>query len=691
MFGYSLLVGLIKGYISTMVKLRALKDTKKFKGKKKVSNALEKKAKGLKLNQIDRKRIVKLEEKKQFKEQLKKNVKAELEKFQAASNGNEDDAQDSLCSESSFGSQPGKINPKKRVSFSGNMERVKVFDKNIKDLDIKPSSASPGKGILRAKLKREKKLAVEKKVRSGSENKAKNGDIENLDAYSLDAAPSAKKKIKIQVTKKVKEQLLNMPRKERKAFLKELKAKKNPISERAMECKLLWEKIRSSKTSKIEKDDCVSKLVGLVKGYASKLIYPHDTCRVIECLLALRRPGITTLLFDELTPEIVRMTKSVYARFFVQRMLKYGTKQQRDIIIGAFRNHAISLIRIVHAAEVSFVDELKYSNLYIYIFVLETAYNEYANAQQRFDIISEFYGREFVIFRADRPRTLDEIISEEPAKKKLIVQHIEELIFTIIEKYIFKLMVKNFKDLSVKAAMEHYGHRVLQAIFDTVDDTVLVNKYIVTELGNEIRKLILDPWGEKVIHYLVHPRDGRGMEKSEIIMLQEGDSNPFSKKEKKDRYSELYKGISEALYLFVAANMEELIFEHNKPKLVAGCLETTSQYDLFDRRVPSDLRRQCNQAIVDIAKQEFIPMDSERFHLIEHPAGSFVLLGALRCDKNLPENEQLSVMLVQELTSEQIGSWIACNKRIMESINVKRVKQYTFKGALLLIDEMKKE
>ena len=33
---------------------------KKFKGKKKVKNVLEKKAKGLKLNKIDRKRIVKV-------------------------------------------------------------------------------------------------------------------------------------------------------------------------------------------------------------------------------------------------------------------------------------------------------------------------------------------------------------------------------------------------------------------------------------------------------------------------------------------------------------------------------------------------------------------------------------------------------------------------------------------------------
>jgi len=47
-----------------------------------------------------------------------------------------------------------------------------------------------------------------------------------------------------------------------------------------------------------------------VKGKASTLIYAHDTCRVIECLVALKRDDIRNELFEELTPEIVPMTKS---------------------------------------------------------------------------------------------------------------------------------------------------------------------------------------------------------------------------------------------------------------------------------------------------------------------------------------------------------------------------------------------
>ncbi|KAJ1361346.1 hypothetical protein KIN20_020563 [Parelaphostrongylus tenuis] len=553
--------------------------------------------------------------------------------------------------DSSIESQSKGEKSDKRVSFSGNMASVKVFDKNVKNLEIKPSSAAPGKGILRAVPPNVDSPHEEKVNGSGEHDISEDNDViangkdekNMLAGNAMEASVKRKtRKSSEWVTKKVKEQLMNMDRKQRKAFLRQLKAQKNPHFDRAMQCKLLWEKVRSKKTPKQERDECVSQLFGLVKGYASKLIYAHDTCRIFECLLALKRPGITSAIFDELSPELVRMTKNKYAHFFVLRMLKYGSKEQRNTIINAFRGHAVSLMRIVFAAQ-----------------VLETAYNDFANAQQRFDIISEFYGREFVMFRSDKPRTLDEIVAEEPSKKKLIVRHLEEQILALVEKttirlslchrllkdfvthcdsdqltnlvdslkdripelvhtsdgsYVAmkcvwyanvkdrKLIVKNFKDLVVKTAMEHYGHRVLLAIFDTVDDTVLVNKYITSELGNEISKVILDSWGEKVIHYLVHPRDGRGMPREEIELLSEGDTNPFSKKEKKNRYAELYGKLCESLYTYLSANMESLIFESNRSKFIAACLETTSTYDLFDRQVPAEMRKKCNEALVEIAK-----------------------------------------------------------------------------------------
>ncbi|KAK5964390.1 hypothetical protein GCK32_017716, partial [Trichostrongylus colubriformis] len=134
-----------------------------------------------------------------------------------------------------------------------------------------------------------------------------------------------------------------------------------------------------------------------------------------------------------------------------------------------------------------------------------------------------------------------------------------------------------------------------------------------------------------------------------------GDSNPHSKKEKKVRYAEIYRSICEALYAYLASNMESLIFEHNRSRFIAACLETTSSYDLFDRQVPAEMRQKCNEALAQIAKQEFVPMDNERFHLIEHPAGHFTLMAILRCDNALPEDQRLSVEIVNTLSKEELG------------------------------------
>ncbi|PAV71204.1 hypothetical protein WR25_26719 [Diploscapter pachys] len=728
-----------------MVKLGKMgKKPKKGLGtKKKAKNVLEKKMKGMKLKTGERKKAKKMEERMHLKAEINANVKQELARFKSPKHEEEDDTRDSINSESSFGSQPKRI-PKKRVSFAKEMLHTKVFDKSdYKSMGQEKSS----KKKVKVDEADKENLKTKGKEGKAAEKKESKDEEEKVDADETEGKTIvAKKKKPIQVTKKVKEQLLSMPRKERKAFLRQLKAKKNPIADRALECKKLWERIRSSKTPKQEVDDSIGKLVGLVKGHAAKLVYAHDTSRVIECLVALKRPGINNLLFEELSSEIVRMTKSKYAKFFVMKMLKNGNRHQRETIMNAFRGHAVSLLRITHSAE-----------------VLETAYNDFANAQQRFDIISEFYGKEFVLFRTDKPRTLEEIVAEEPSKKKLITQHLEEIIQTVIEKTTIrlslthrllldfanhcdaeqltnlidslkdkipeiihtqegsrvackciwssaakdrKLIVKNFKDLSVKAAMEHYGHRVLMAIFDSVDDTVLTNKFITSELGNEIGKLIDDQWGERTIHSIFHPRDGRSMDKQELQILTEGDSNAHSKKNKSDRYAEVYKAICESLYLYVAANMEKLIFQQNKPKFVIGCLETTSQYDLFERKVSSEYRKACYEAIVELAKREFVPMDSECYHLIEHDAGHFVLQGLFRCDPNLPEEERLSVALAKGVPSSQLGGWISCNKGchillkmiqtggasvkkiVLDSVNKKQLKEYAFKGAMLLAEAL---
>lgn len=67
-------------------------------------------------------------------------------------------------------------------------------------------------------------------------------------------------------------------------------------------------------------------------GNIKKLIFAHDTVRVVECLMALGSEVVRAALFAELKDDIIPMAKSKYAYFFVVKMLKYGSKEQRKII-----------------------------------------------------------------------------------------------------------------------------------------------------------------------------------------------------------------------------------------------------------------------------------------------------------------------------------------------------------------------
>ncbi|VDM49254.1 unnamed protein product [Toxocara canis] len=285
-----------------------------------------------------------------------KGIASKVDRKKPIAIGDEKKRQRSASSVSSTGSPVRK--KRKRVSFADQLERTKLIDQSLNKIEGIPSDASPGKSILSKKLKevKKKKKAAEDMSRDAGRRDSLTGEkvIENIESgemnVSMEATPAQEmhenkkgkenrqrekrgtgvdkaKKFnakKIQVTRKVKEKLMAMTRKERREFIKELQRKRKPNFELALQCKRLWEKIRSSKCTEEDRERYVHELYGLVKGKAKELIYAHDTCRVIECLTSLPKGNIRSLLFEELCPEIVRMTKSKYARFFVTKMLRHG-------------------------------------------------------------------------------------------------------------------------------------------------------------------------------------------------------------------------------------------------------------------------------------------------------------------------------------------------------------------------------
>uniref|UniRef100_A0AC35FFP8 PUM-HD domain-containing protein n=1 Tax=Panagrolaimus sp. PS1159 TaxID=55785 RepID=A0AC35FFP8_9BILA len=643
---------------------------------------------------------------------------------------------------------------KKRVSFAKKLTHSKIIEEDVnvsQNFDVTPS-----KGILKT---RKRVADAEPETRPPAKTKPQTSDKENriprqesdepqlTKKKPIQKFPKAAGKKKLVVKKSVKEKLLAMNPKERKAFLRELKAKSNPNFELASELKVHWEKLRSSKTPENVKEECIEKLCSLIKGNAVKLIFAHDTSRIFECLLALKRDNIRDMLFNELQPEIIKMSKSKYARYFVLRMLKYGTAEQRVRVFNAFEGHYPSIYRTSWSAS-----------------VLETAYSDYASCTKRNEIVCEFYGKEFAFLKKtgaavptiqtikalDKQRqnevatnlyeNLETAVGKEHINHSLTHRLLSDF-FTIANKeqrgemidllkdrvpqfchtrdgsraaqYCVwygnvkerKVIVKSFKDLVVNTVKDEFAHRVILSIFDTVDDTTLVNKYITKEIGNYIGDVVVEKFGQWVLHYIVHPRDYRFFHNSTVELLKQGDGNEHTKKPASERYREIFDALKKPLLTYIAANMEELLFNKMTSTLVLNILEPEVEKEPFKRVIDDEDKIACFKAIAEVVGKEFIPFNLETDpHIIEGGCARFSFMNLLKRD-HLQGNIKLSDYLA-ELPSDHLGSFIAINNgcfvlrnmvksgsekakiAVTKAANLKTLKKSPHIGAKHLMEEL---
>jgi len=656
----------------------------------------------------------------------------------------------------------------KRVSFAKDLTSHKIIEDDVnvsQNFDVTPS-----KGILK-QTKRPASPLTKKAVPAKSakielaekENDFPVPDFEQDDEESNSAsnANSLKReggafgkrpvkgfaKKKIVVKKSVKEMLLNMTKKERKAFLKELKARKKPNFKLGENCKQIWEKLRSGRTSEEVKEECIQKLVEMVKGNAAGLIYAHDTCRVIECLISLKREDIRDMLFEELKGEIVNMIKSQYAKFFVMKILKYGTMEQRREIHKAIEGNCVSIYKAAHAAS-----------------VLEKIFTDYSMATKKNAILCEFYGKEYIMLKKSGQQTvkIDDILKMDRPKQVAVAENLYEVLegavvkqhitFSLTHRLLLhffqictkeqrtemidllkeqvpqfchtregsraalycvwygspkerKIIVKSFKDLIVNSCKDEFAHRVLLAIFDAVDDTALVNKFITKDIGNYIGEIIFEKYGQWVLHYIVFPRDYRFFLKGTLEILKQGDDNEYTKKSSDVRYKEIFDALKKPLLTYMAANMETLLFNKLTSVLVLNMLEPPVPNEAFRREIDDEDKIACFKAIAKVAGKEYIPFDMEgEPHIIESGCARFVLASLLRRDCK-QERIKLSEYMA-DLPEEHLSSFTAINNGcfllhymfrsgsekakevVKRAVKVKALKKSSFQGAIHLLEDL---
>ncbi|VVC99213.1 unnamed protein product [Leptidea sinapis] len=476
---------------------------------------------------------------------------------------------------------------KKKVKFEEPKNEIKEAT-NIKKVDKKDSL----KKFEKDNTKKSKKTFLKKGQTNEKSkfNKDKFGNKSGKHGFNKDKnakGSEQKEKPKWSEMKKEKKNL-RLERRKAKATAE--------IFEISHKAKLLSAQIQRKVVKQDFRENSCKELHGLLKGQYKSIALTHDLSRVIQVLLKYGNEEIKNEVTREVIDIMVPMMQSKYAHHSVKRILKYGTDNLRHEVISKMFGHIVSLASHTISAP-----------------VLDYACGEFANKKEKLYMQQEFYGDMYKNTKDDKVKTLNDTYKDSPEMKSAILQsckvniqkildknlHDSEILHSVLYDYIRecsaeervelistlsplivplsnslpgvnaasicvwqgtnkdkKTILKVVKEHVVALSKHKTGYRLLIAIFDSVDDTVLVKKAIVSTIATNFKDIAKDHWGNMTLHWLVKPKDPAAFHPSFIKFLEEGVHSGTSKKDTEIRVSELREAILPVLKEDMASDAE---------------------------------------------------------------------------------------------------------------------------------------
>ncbi|OWR43288.1 putative penguin [Danaus plexippus plexippus] len=404
----------------------------------------------------------------------------------------------------------------------------------------------------------------------------KKGDLKNGKKFSKPgfkgkAGCTKNTKLSSKDGKDEKPKWSEMKKEKKNLRLERRKAKSTAeIFEISNKAKLLAAQIQRKVIKPDFRSSACKELHALIKGQYKAIALTHDLSRVIQVLLKHSSDEIKHEITEELMDIMATMMQSKYAHHSVKRILKYGTDAIRHQVIKKLLGNIVSLASHSISAP-----------------VLDYAYGEFASKKEKMHMQQEFYGEMYKNTKDDRVKTLSDTYKDSPEMKAAILQsckaniqrildknlHDSELLHSVLYDYIRECskedqteLISSLSPLIVplsnslpgtilKVVKEHVvplskhktGYRLLIVIFDSVDDTVLVKKAIVSTLVSNLKDIARDHWGKMTLHWLVKPKDSAAFHPTFIKFLEEGLKTGTSKKDTEIRVSELRELILPAI------------------------------------------------------------------------------------------------------------------------------------------------
>ncbi|KAJ0177030.1 hypothetical protein K1T71_007039 [Dendrolimus kikuchii] len=519
--------------------------------------------------------------------------------------------------------EDNNVSPPKKRKISETNSRMKQA-KNAVTVEVTKVHSTNNS---QSKQKKPKFLKDGKKfVKEGTNNERKSKFVKDGKKFSKPGAggfSKAKQNFSKDQNNGEKPKWSDMKKEKKQLRLVRRKAKATAeVFEISHKAKLLAAQIQRKVVKEDFRVNSCKELHGLLKGQYKSIALTHDLSRVIQVLLKHSPEDIRNEISEELLDIMVQMVQSKYAQHAVKRILKYGTDSIRHEVIKRFLGHIITLTAHTISAP-----------------VLDYAYGEFATKKEKLHMQQEFYGEIYKNTKDDKVKTLSDAYKDSPEMKTAILQsckaniqrildknlHDSELLHSVLYDYMRecsaedraelvstlsplivplsnslpganaaslcvwqgtnkdkKTILKVVKEHAVSLSKHKTGYRLLIAIFDSVDDTVLVKKAIVSTLATNLKDIAKDHWGKMTFHWLVKPKDTAAFHPSFIKFLEDGAKGGTSKKDAELRVSELREAILPALKEDIVSDPEFWLSSKTNMLLAVAVLSIESSKEMLE-------------------------------------------------------------------------------------------------------------
>ncbi|KAF8128340.1 armadillo-type protein, partial [Boletus edulis] len=157
-----------------------------------------------------------------------------------------------------------------------------------------------------------------------------------------------------------------------------------PHSQLIANAKRVWSLARQKNISSTERRKHVQDLLDIVTGKVKDIVLKHDASRIIQTIVKYGGQKERDQVAGELKGHYRELAQSKYSKFLVAKLIRFCPAHRASILLE-FQSHVLKLLLHREASS-----------------VLADAFELYANAYERSILLTDFYGREAILFSTNR-------------------------------------------------------------------------------------------------------------------------------------------------------------------------------------------------------------------------------------------------------------------------------------------------